>query len=395
MDPENSRIKRALADDMLRSERFDDALKLYAEIAAADPRDAQIQLRLSEIYRQKGDFAKARAAFNKAHEIDPDSLEVRYEEVNLLGGPPRNPVTNSREFDDTSRYLRSLAGPTRSQLPATGTRQPISGGLRIVSARYGAGDKFIDVRDRVQSRVKNDQLDLLINNSSMGGDPNKNRSEQLRLRYEWAGRQFDLIVAEDQWATLPTEQQIKEGTIETGSTIDYPSRRFVNVENAMLHIGYPDNWETHGQGDAMTITPKGGLVNDGQGNQALAHGVIVNIFEPGGDGYGQQLQSRGYEQTSSQNAATHLEEATDRLVQELRLSNRNMRVIRNREALQVDGARALSQLLVEVDGADGLARPLGQLADAERLFERDHGGIRLLHCSLAPLLAPLRTSYVN
>jgi hypothetical protein len=228
-------------------------------------------------------------------------------------------------------------------LPASGTRpQPINGGLRIVTASYGAGERYIDVRDRVQSRVKNDQLDLLINNSSMGGDPNKNRNEQLRLRYEWAGRQFDATVAENQWAT---EQQIREGTIETGSTIDYPSRRFVNAENALLRIGHPDNWQTHGQGDAMTIVPQGGLVNDGQGNQALAYGVIVNIFEPGGDAYGQQLQSRGYGQASTQNAATRLEEATDRLVQELRLSNRNMRVIRNRESLQVDGARALSTFL--------------------------------------------------
>jgi len=33
MDPENSRIKRALAEDVLRTGRLDDALKLYSEIA--------------------------------------------------------------------------------------------------------------------------------------------------------------------------------------------------------------------------------------------------------------------------------------------------------------------------------------------------------------------------
>jgi tetratricopeptide (TPR) repeat protein len=84
MDPENARIKRALAQDVLFTDRFDEALKLYTEIAAADPRDTQVQLRISEIYRQKGDFAKARAAFAKAKELDRDSLEVRYDEVNLL-----------------------------------------------------------------------------------------------------------------------------------------------------------------------------------------------------------------------------------------------------------------------------------------------------------------------
>src|SRR5205085_32286 len=78
------RIKRALAQDVLFTDHYDEALKLYNEIAASDPRDVQIQLRLSEIYRQKGDFAKARTAFNKARELDHDSLEVRYDEVNLL-----------------------------------------------------------------------------------------------------------------------------------------------------------------------------------------------------------------------------------------------------------------------------------------------------------------------
>jgi len=104
MDPESGRIKRALAEDELRTERFDEALKLYTEIAASDPRDAQIQLRITEIYRQKSDFPKARAAFNKAHEIDPDSLEVRYEEVNLLEAEGRN--------DDAIALLRTMLSET-------------------------------------------------------------------------------------------------------------------------------------------------------------------------------------------------------------------------------------------------------------------------------------------
>ena len=84
MDPENSRIKRALAEDLLPAGRTAEAQKLYQELAAADSRDVQSQLRLAEIYRQKGDFAKAHAALAKARELDSQGLEVRYEEVNLL-----------------------------------------------------------------------------------------------------------------------------------------------------------------------------------------------------------------------------------------------------------------------------------------------------------------------
>ncbi|HVP47321.1 MAG TPA: tetratricopeptide repeat protein, partial [Bryobacteraceae bacterium] len=81
MDPENSRIKRALAQDVFFTDHFDEALKLYNEIAAADPHDMQTQLRISEIYRQKGDLAKARVALNKAKELDKDGLEARFEET--------------------------------------------------------------------------------------------------------------------------------------------------------------------------------------------------------------------------------------------------------------------------------------------------------------------------
>lgn len=84
MTSDNMRIKRALAQDLLFTDKLDESLKLYDEVAAEDPRDAQIQLRISEIYRAKRDFPKARAAFVKAKELDKDNLEVRYDEVNLL-----------------------------------------------------------------------------------------------------------------------------------------------------------------------------------------------------------------------------------------------------------------------------------------------------------------------
>ncbi len=119
------------------------------------------------------------------------------------------------------------------------------------------------------------------------------------------------------------------------------SERFLTIENSVMRIDYPDNWKAYGQGDAMTITPNNGLVNDGNGNQALAYGVIVNIYEPHSDRYGQQLQGAGYGQTSGMSA----EEATDQLVQDLRQSNRNMRVIRRHENINLNGERGLSTYL--------------------------------------------------
>ena len=66
-----------------------------------------------------------------------------------------------------------------------------------------------------------------------------------------------------------------------------------SFENSVLRIDHPDNWQAYGQGDAVTIAPRGGLVDDGNGNQALAYGVIVNIYEPRFERRDQQrLQAR-------------------------------------------------------------------------------------------------------
>jgi hypothetical protein len=87
------------------------------------------------------------------------------------------------------------------------------------------------------------------------------------------------------------------------------SDRFILAENALLRISHPENWKAYGQGDAITIAPSGGLVNDGTGNQALAYGVLVNIFEPPpapADRYGRQLQGPAWGQGTGQGAATLL-----------------------------------------------------------------------------------------
>jgi tetratricopeptide (TPR) repeat protein len=84
VSPDNPRFKRELARALLLSEQFDEALKLYNQIATEDPKDSQTQLRIAEIYRQKHEFDKARQALDKARQLDSENLDVRYEEVNLL-----------------------------------------------------------------------------------------------------------------------------------------------------------------------------------------------------------------------------------------------------------------------------------------------------------------------
>ena len=91
LQPNNSEVKRALAQNLMFSDQLDEALKLYQEVAAEDPKDAQSQLRISQIYRQQRKFKEARAAGEKARAIEPDNLEVRYNEVSLLEAEGKYP----------------------------------------------------------------------------------------------------------------------------------------------------------------------------------------------------------------------------------------------------------------------------------------------------------------
>jgi len=117
LDPENSRMKRALALDLLKSDNVDESLKYYKEFADEDPHDSEALLRMAEIYREKRDFAKAGEVIKKAKAADPENLEVRYEEVNLLAGQGQNDKaietlksilkdTERKSYSDTDKGIR-------------------------------------------------------------------------------------------------------------------------------------------------------------------------------------------------------------------------------------------------------------------------------------------------
>jgi len=82
-------VKRNLAQDLMLSQDYKQALAVYEELVKEEPADAQSYLRMSQIYRQIRDFAKAREANDKAKAVEPNSIEVRYNEVNILEAEDR------------------------------------------------------------------------------------------------------------------------------------------------------------------------------------------------------------------------------------------------------------------------------------------------------------------
>jgi len=289
---------------------------------------------------QAEDTGGRQVEFFSNHPNPDNRIERVDQEINQLGAAKRGAKTDSREFQDIKRYVLSLPAPrggTQNLAGNTGSRSTY--GLEILSARYGTEDRFNDVRELLQSRVQNDRLSFKVTNAVMGGDPVRG-NKSLRLSYGWAGRTYDVTAKENQQVSIPTAQQQTQTGAPSGTQPAWPSNRSTRFENSLLRMDHPDNWQAYGQGDiAATITPDKGLVSDNQGNQALAYGVIVNIYEPRFTRNDrQQLQPRGYGQPSEMS----LEEATDRLIEDLRLSNQGMRIIRSPENIRVNGQQALS-----------------------------------------------------
>ena len=80
----NDDIRRALAQNLLLAEKFDEALKEYEGLVEEDPKDVQSLLRISQIYRQQRKFDKAREWSDKARKLEPNNLEITYNEVGIF-----------------------------------------------------------------------------------------------------------------------------------------------------------------------------------------------------------------------------------------------------------------------------------------------------------------------
>ena len=83
LNQDNTDLKRAYAQSLFTAEDYDAALKLFQEIGAEEPGDLLSALRMSQIYRQKRDYAKAHEYAAKASALDAANIEVRYNEVSL------------------------------------------------------------------------------------------------------------------------------------------------------------------------------------------------------------------------------------------------------------------------------------------------------------------------
>ena len=131
--------------------------------------------------------------------------------------------------------------------------------------------------------------------------------------------------------TAPTMAEIARGGGRTSSSnpsgrtqdrqarnvrVDPPSTRYTafRQRNDFFEMQIPSNWQAHDaqNGFGVTIVPEGGVVDTGNGQEAIVYGVIVNHYDP-------------FEGSSGRRNPT-LAQATDDLVSQIRQSNSHLRV---------------------------------------------------------------------
>jgi tetratricopeptide (TPR) repeat protein len=80
-DPDNIDTERGLANALLSDGQLDEALKMFNAIVAAEPQDAQSQIKIADIQRQQGHYEQALATLEKAKPLAQDSVELNYNQA--------------------------------------------------------------------------------------------------------------------------------------------------------------------------------------------------------------------------------------------------------------------------------------------------------------------------
>ena len=116
--------------------------------------------------------------------------------------------------------------------------------------------------------------------------------------------------------------------------VDPPSSRFVSFRQreGVFEIEHPDNWRAYAAQDGfgVTIVPEGGIVDSGNGSEAIVYGVIVNHYDP-------------FENTTADRIT--LDDAMSDLVNHIRDGNAHLRASGTPRRETVDGQSARSAVL--------------------------------------------------
>ena len=151
----------------------------------------------------------------------------------------------------------------------------------------------------------------------------------------------------------------------SGSCPEPPANRLATYQKYNLEIRHPENWYISETGNTVTLAPEGGIVEG-----KIACGMLIDTFHPRNRSVGNSFS--GPEQLPT---VSTLSSATDHVIEELRRTNANLRVLRSsRKQL---GANAAMEVELSNDS------PLGG-REIDRLTTVLHNGVVYYFLGVAP-----------
>ena len=130
-----------------------------------------------------------------------------------------------------------------------------------------------------------------------------------------------------------------------GNRPEPASTRMVLYAGRSIEFRYPDNWRVSEETDSLTVAPYDGFVSG-----SLAYGMTIATFDAQDNRF---FGRNSFVTPGARPDNSRLANATDQLIDQLRQSNPNMRVIRNSGGRRVDGAQAMVVELTNDSPAGG------------------------------------------
>ena len=112
-----------------------------------------------------------------------------------------------------------------------------------------------------------------------------------------------------------------------------PSEHMIRFDGKVFALSYPDNWQVQQSEDGVALFPSGGMVTGPEGETAQAYGAAISRYRPQQGNWG-------------------LVDATQELVEFMRQSNPNLRVVQQ-TGMSLQGRSAVSVLLQSASPIEG------------------------------------------
>lgn len=183
------KVRDAVAEGLLLA-----ADRLLAEGNATAAREIYDAVRSADVAKQRQVEAIRGAILSRG----PQGVALLAEQ---LGSADRDvfaiALATARELatDEVAQALVNALGPIQK------TTESTPPALTIKSARYGAGNQFVDVTQVLAAAVRNNSLRIQATNN-LAGDPAPQVVKQLEVVYSIGGKEGKLVVKENDWVNL-------------------------------------------------------------------------------------------------------------------------------------------------------------------------------------------------